>query len=259
MRQHTNKKSHSRRKRNLRTTKRKGRKTTRARIVGGKDTRIRSDYIRSDYKIVRVENLGLQVPVPVPETVFGFPESTRFSGTVNIFYEGFTEPDTYTGEYIKKEGDIPYPDGQGNMKFADDARHYLEYKGTWNDGNEHGIGTLTYRDAHPIKQKYSGQWEDGEQIGIGTLTYKDGSVYTGTIRGHPKGQGRLIVTSDSFPVNISTSNKSQPFKPPSRVNEPSGEYNGLFSTYITEDEQIDYQIEPNMNDIPGLPPQPLTI
>jgi len=252
MRKHTNKKSHSRRKRNLRTTKRKGRKTTRARIVGGKHP-----SIRTRDKISTVTYLGLQVPVP--ETVFGFHDSTRFSGTVNIFYDGFETPDTYTGEYIKKADDLPYPDGQGTMQFADDERNYLAYTGTWKDGNEDGIGTLRYRDSHPIKKKYRGEWKDGDQFGIGTLTYKDGSVYKGTIRGHPNGQGHLSVQSDKFPVKIITPGNDQPFTAPSIVNEPSGKYNGVFTPHVTEDRKIYYQIQKNMNDIPRLPPQPLTI
>ena len=50
------------------------------------------------------------------------------------------------------------------------------YEGQFEQGDEHGQGTMTYKDG----SVYKGSFEEGAPHGQGTMTYKDGSVYKGS-------------------------------------------------------------------------------
>lgn len=73
------------------------------------------------------------------------------------------------------------PHGKGKKTWPDSC----VYDGDWVNGvregkgtlEEHGEGICTWPDGR--KGKYEGGWEEGKEHGIGTMSYSDGSTYVG--------------------------------------------------------------------------------
>ncbi|AYV87202.1 MAG: hypothetical protein Sylvanvirus34_11 [Sylvanvirus sp.] len=86
-------------------------------------------------------------------TIEGYVEKGRFNNECKIT----SEKGTYHGNLCNDK-----PNGEGTMKYSNGNM----YKGTWKDGNRHGLGTMTYvseRDfcKKEVEKEVVGRWVNG--------------------------------------------------------------------------------------------------
>ncbi len=86
----------------------------------------------------------------------------------------YAEDDKYSRKSYTGELENGVPNGWGTMTYEYVDGEWV-YEGQWQDGQEHGNGTLTRANG----SQYAGDFENGDRSGKGTATYTDGSSYEG--------------------------------------------------------------------------------
>jgi len=128
------------------------------------------------------------------------------SGTLVVFEEGKLAG-RYTGTMVA--GRV---DGFGEVEWMEDGTR-MSYRGFFQDGKPHGLGTVTYGDGSTLKtrfvngeigeygayrgangERYDGELKDGRPDGQGLHVSEDGEVYEGNFRaGKRSGEGELLL------------------------------------------------------------------